>query len=831
MSTRIWKLMLCLSLCTGASAVDLPTAPSEELLKVYAQLRAIHGGEQWAITENVEWQCDAATFTFVDGHLTFAEPVAGRVLAAYFEGKGTIRLKPPTPALQRQIARFAGGPTLQDEFKQAVFFFTDGSWEQLQKLVKIRTGANPQTATQAFEAAQRKYAESFNHWWENRRKGNLVMRNLGARMLADLTDPSSKGFFLADFKGHRHGDLIYQVSWNRDSLLLPDFSNDEEVMLIHYNRDQYFEWWAGFHRAEEYAHTAWPEHRTLLAHCRQKSIDTEIAKDNRLSAAASMEFEVPGGTARVLPLSLSGVLRISSIPDAQGKKLAFVQEARNLDSDPWVILAEPAAAGKVYTMKIVYEEDSTGDSRIVHQRGSGLYYVTARESWFPSFGAFDDRTRYSLHFLSPKNFKFVGTGRLVKSSKDKEGLETDWDSDVPFSVVGFNYGDFVEKNQSDSDLTVTAYGGKEIPDELKGLQSAIDIAELKSGIGGERNLAGKMGIATGGFNTAANTAYAAGISFQALKLYEYYFGKLPFKEVAVTEQPIRGYGQSWPMLIFLPYDSLLDATTRHQLHLQDTAEGQEFYNLVAVHEMAHQWWGHVVGWKTYRDQWMSEGFAEFSAALYLKKFDPEKFHAFWDLKRKWLLSKDRAGHRPVDVGPLYLNYQLNAYLEPRNSMYLIYYKGAYVLEMLRALLEDPRKSEPDARFISMMREFVANSANHNASTADFQRIVEKYTQQPMDWFFNEWVYGTEVPEYEFSYSLKPGDSGQTILQTSLTQEGVSDQFEMRVPVYLTVGGAPRRLGFVKIKGSTTTQGEISLPFRPEKVTLDEYHDFLCIEHQ
>jgi len=657
------------------------------------------------------------------------------------------------------------------------------------------------------------------------------MRNLAARMLADLTDPSSQGFFLADFKGQHHGDLLYHISWNRDSLLLPGFANDEEVMLVHYNRNEYFEWWAGFHRAEEYAHTAWPEHRTLLAHCRQGNIDAEIGKDNRLSATASMDFEVPGGTARVLPLSLSGVLRISSLQDAQGKKLAFIQEPRNLDDDPWVILPEPAAAGKAYALKIAYEEDSSQESRIVHQRGSGLYYVTARENWFPSFGAFDDRTRYSLHFLSPKKFQFVGTGRLAKSAKDKEGLETDWESDVPLSVVGFNYGDFVEKSQSDSDLTVSAYGGKEIPDELRGLQSAIDMAELSGGPGASHNLAGAMGITTGGFNTSANTQYAAAVSFQALKLYEHYFGKLPFKTIAVTEQPIRGYGQSWPTLIFLPYDSLLDGTTRHQLHLQDTADGLEFYNVVAVHEMAHQWWGHMVGWKTYRDQWMSEGFAEFSAGLYLKKLHPKDFRPFWDLKRKWLLSKNTDGHRPVEVGPLYLNYQLNGHLEPRNSMYLIYYKGAYVLEMLRALLEDPRQPEPDARFMAMMHEFVTSFASRNASTADFQRITEKYVGGPMDWFFNQWVYGTEVPELEFKYSLKPGDGGKTVLQMSLTQAGVADQFESRVPIYVTVNGAPRRLGLVKIKGSTSAQTEVALPFHPDKVTLDEDHDFLAIEHQ
>ena len=830
MFTRTSMLVLCLCLSLGARAADLATAPSDDLLKIYAQLRSLRGSTQWAVTENVTWPRDAATFTFKDGHLTFAEPVEGRTLAAYFEGQGSILLQAPTPALQRQLARHAGGPVLEDDFKHAVFFFTDDSASQLQKLMRVGPGANVDAATQVFGAAQKKYAESFNGWWSNERKNNCQMRNLSARMLADLTDPSSKGFFLADFKGHHHGDLIYLISWNRDTPLLPYLANDEEVMLIHYNRDEYYEWWGGFHRSEEYAHTAWPEHRTLLAHCRQENIEAEVGKDNRLSATASMDFEVPGGAARVLPLSLEGVLRISSVQDAQGKKLPYIQEARELDSDPWIILPEPAAPGKVGNLRITYEEDSTAESHIVHQRGAGLFYVTARESWFPSFGAFDDRTRYSLHFLSPKKFKFVATGRLVKSGKDKDAFESDWDTDVPLGVVGFNYGDFVEKEQSDSNLKVTAYGGKEIPDELKGLQGAMEMAEMSGGINGPKNIEGQLGIAEGGFNTAANTQYAAGTSFQALRLFEYFFGQLPFRTISVTEQPVRGYAQSWPTLIFLPYDSLLDATTRHQLHLQDSAEAIEFYNVAAIHEMAHQWWGHVVGWKTYRDQWLSEGFAEFSASLYVRRSQTEKIQSYWDIKRRFLFSKNQAGHRPVDVGPLYLNYQLNAHLEPQNS-YMIYAKGAYILEMLRLLLEDPTQREPDLRFINMMHDFVTTYANRNASTGDFQRIVEKHIGEPMDWFFNEYVYGTEIPTYDFQYTVKPAPNGKAILQCSLSQSGVSDQFEMRVPVYLTMGKGVQRMGFIRIKGSSTVPVTVSLSATPDRISIDEYHDILAIEHQ
>jgi hypothetical protein len=829
MKLRFFAFLLCLPLAASLSAADLSTAPTDEIMRVYQQLRSLQGSDAGAVTENVSWKRDAATFTFISGRLTFAQPVAGRVVAAVFEGQGRIELKPPTEIEQRQLARHTKSPGLEDNFSQAVFFFTDDSWTQLQQLVHVGSNGNVGTATKALAAAESKYAHSFNDWWENEQRGDLVMRNLAARILSDLSDPSSRGFFLADFKGEHSGSLLYHISWNRDPLLNSELSNDEEVQLIHYSLHEYSEWWAGFHLGEEYRQTMRPEHRKLLAHCRNEKINAEISKSNHLSATATLEYQVPNGTPRLLPLKLQGVLRISSVTDGSQKKLTFIQEDRKLDNDPWVLLPEPAAADKTYTLKIDYAEDSTHDSRIIYQQGSGLYYVTSRESWFPSFGSFDDRTVFSLHMRSPKNYKFVATGRLVNSAKSGDALETDWETDVPYSVVGFNYGNFLEKSHSDANLTVTAYGGKEIPDELKGLQAAIDTAELEGASHGE--LASQLGITTGGFNTAANTQYAAGISFQALKLYEYYYGALPSKSISVTEQPIRGYGQSWPTLIFLPYDSLLDATTRNQLRLADSGEDREFYNTVAEHEMAHQWWGHMVGSKTYHDEWLDEGFAEFSAGLFVRKSEPQKVRSFWDMKRRELLSKDSNGHRPVDVGPLWLGFQLPAYREGSLYHALVYSKGAYVLEMLRALMETPQLPEPDQPFIEMMRDFAKTYSSQNASTEDFRKIVEKHWRHPMDWFFNEWVYGTDVPHYDFKYKLKDGAGGKTVLAYSLKQSEVSDQFVMRVPIYIQIKNQSHRVGFFSVTGAQEIHGEVPLPIRPDKVTIDEYHSILCTINQ
>src|SRR5579863_3034874 len=101
-----------------AQTPDLSTAPSDQLLKVYAQLRSLQGSDVGAVTENVVWKRDAATITFIEGRITFAAPVEGHVVAASFEGRGTLAIDPPTAIDKRQLARFAKGPRLEDGFRE-----------------------------------------------------------------------------------------------------------------------------------------------------------------------------------------------------------------------------------------------------------------------------------------------------------------------------------------------------------------------------------------------------------------------------------------------------------------------------------------------------------------------------------------------------------------------------------------------------------------------------------------------------------------------------------------------------------------------------------------
>src|SRR5262245_62026807 len=141
----------------------------------------------------------------------------------------------------------------------------------------------------------------------------------------------------------------------------------------------------------------------------------------------------------------------------------------------------------------------------------------------------------------------------------------------------------------------------------------------------------------------------------AMGIYQNYFGPLPYGRLAMTQQPFAYYGQALPMLVYMPITAYFDSTTRNSIWLSRAAD---FFKIVAPHEVAHQWWGHVLGWKSYRDQWMSEGFAEFSASLFAHLvYGDEQFVDFWKDQRRRILDKNESGRRPAEVASVTMGYR------------------------------------------------------------------------------------------------------------------------------------------------------------------------------
>jgi aminopeptidase N len=337
----------------------------------------------------------------------------------------------------------------------------------------------------------------------------------------------------------------------------------------------------------------------------------------------------------------------------------------------------------------------------------------------------------------------------------------------------------------------------------------------------------------GSISTTAIADAALADAQNAVRIYNAYFGKLPFTRIAMSQQPAANFGQAWPTLVYMPYLAYIDTTQRNQL-IGTRGGTDNFWRYVAPHEIAHQWWGHIIGWDSYHDQWMSEGFAEFSSSLYVQFIrGNEKFVDFWEELRKQIVEASPAtrDRKPYTVGPVTQGYRLNNGKTGGVARFLIYPKGAYILHMLRMMMYAQNKGG-DVRFQEMMKDFVKTHFNHAVSTEDFKAIVEKHMTPEMnvtgngkmDWFFNQWVYGTQVPAYKLEYKV----ASDGTLSGKVTQSGVSDDFVMLVPLYIDMGKGWAKLGAARMTGNTSIEiKDIKLPAVPKRVAVCAMNDVLA----
>ena len=637
------------------------------------------------------------------------------------------------------------------------------------------------------------------------------MDNVDADILAASYNPAHPPFFNAYIHGKRHKDLRFFVRARVGAL--PQLDSPEEVALINYDPEGMEDgvWYLAHFKSEYLNRTANSrEDRRLFATHRYK-IETVIAKNQHLFSTATLTCEPLVAGERVMKFGLLPNLRVTRVLDGDGQDLNFIQESRKEDGSFYAILAAAPPMGKDFSVTVEYAGD-----KVLQVAGQGSFYVLARTAWYPNLNGFGEHSLYDLTFKVPHRYKVISVGQLQSESVEKDFAVSRWVTPTPVAVAGFNYGEYQKLEMPDTitNYKITGYYLTELPDNLRGQRALEAMAP------------------------SAMTKYALDQTRAQLQLCTYFFGRSPYDNINITEQPDFNFGQSWPNLVYLPISAYIDATQRWMLFGRIDNNFTGFVQEVTPHEVAHQWWGHAVGWASYHDQWLSEGFAEFSAGLFLQQAVGEKWQKdyieFWDRLRRRILEKNNYGVAPNDAGPIWMGQRLAAPRSANAYQNVTYPKGAYILQMLRSIMYSP--DDGDKRFIEMMHDFVETHRDKPASTESFKAVAEKHMSKIMDlqrngrldWFFNEWVYGTDVPRYKFEYQTTPAEGGKVNLHMTITESEVDEHFAMLVPIFADFGNGKGmvRIGQVGIGGNSTRTSDAVLPMQPKKVALNAYKDIL-----
>jgi aminopeptidase N len=285
-------------------------------------------------------------------------------------------------------------------------------------------------------------------------------------------------------------------------------------------------------------------------------------------------------------------------------------------------------------------------------------------------------------------------------------------------------------------------------------------------------------------------------------------------------------------LIYLPTFAFLSDFVRSRMDVKSRFGNLED-SVATPHEIAHQWWGNEVGWRTYHDQWLSEGFASYAAALSLTQ-QKDGDHLLHELLRDYrsdLLTKNKDGQTVESEGPIWLGGRLSNSLDPGGYDAIVYKKACWVLHMLRLLLTDPQTGS-DANFFRMLRDFVSEYQGKSPSTEDFVRHAANYMNRDadlerdhsLDWFFREWVYSTGVPEYTLQTETRRTTDGEYRVEGTITERSDDHDFEMLVPVNISYRSAtPRAVKPTRVLVAVTGAGghfRFTSKIKPERASID-----------
>ena len=842
----------------GAGDHDAPAPPAAYQALVDAAL------ESAGRIDNGALRIDRFEFELTGGDLYVLPHGSAAGDIAVYLGDGLVRAYPPDGVEHQQVEKFLDEDLLEERFERFVFWLAGDAGTRLRALAGGQPGRRAGRATDLLHDRREALLEHQFH-------------NPDSRLLLDLLAPASAlppprrpPYFFAQIDGDDHGWFTVEIEPRaREEVTVFRFDQRRKVRNV----------WMGFHALDEFAgevaeraFTGFPRDpdrdgpapgrrddeddddwnardlglapRTLVPTREgwtpriavpRADVDVSLEGNGDAAGAAALLIEPhePLGAVRLQisrllhvtrvhwrtgwPANAEDVRAVALLADPQqgadsgaavdpskpaaptGEPLPYVQETdgRLLGDDlheQWLTVALPrtVAAGERFVLEVAYEGPLV--ERLRSARG---YLLKDTLYWMPAHPD-NRRSRQRLTFRSPERLQVASGMELLDERVEGGTRISAWVSDTPVRGMSFSIGRFdVTTAETASTPPVTVYENRS-----------------------------QTGFAPGALRKTIEDLEGS------IRLFGDYFGAYPYPSLLLTET-VAHNGQAFPGMVLLSYQAF------GQLH---TGVSEVF----RAHEVAHQWWGALVHWEDYRDQWISEGFSHYSAALYVLAGlqDADQFEDILDAWRLDVLGEVNVGQgtgilhygvRPEVIrrsdghesGPVVAGYRLNSSDTPVDYQILAYEKGAFILHMLRMLLTDLETGD-DTRFRAMMRRFVSDHREAPASTRSFEAAVERAFGAPMDWFFDQWVYGVDVPTYrpDLEVSRVADQQPPWLLHGTVRQEDVPATFRMPVPVLLRFADRPPRTFHILVDAPSVDVA-IPLPAEPTDIEFNPQHAVLA----
>ena len=764
----------------GTSGAFAQDAGSKEK-QVYNQLRnfTLSGGS--VQVNALALKKDRAEITLT-GTVYFSGPVNGQTTGAVFIGEGRFSAETPSSEFEKDnVRRLLGAENIESDFKTAVFRFTD---DTAAKIGQGQPGpANDRAQKLALENDARILRETG--------------ANFPARQAISILNAEKPGVFLATFDGGRRGRFNMVLDYqNRIPVANFGINAGEKGLIWTYNSGIYgTEVWLAFYGLDDY---------------QRGNVEYSDANDQIDIGSYNMDVDLRDYSKRLRVLSRMGVQALQpnlrainfsigeSLPEYDNLRLKKQMRVKSVKvggtdldviQEDWeggftVLLPQTLKPGDQLELTLDVEGDFMMDTEFCKD----CHYPRSNTTWYPRHG-YLDRATYELTYRHPKKLRVASVGARLSEAldpEDKDGAISKFEMKQPVALVVFALGPFKRHN----DMVKWEKGGDPTPLEFNSLPG--DLAAIKEDF------------------------IVAELS-NSVRYFTSLFGTYPYPSFGAAFHPFP-FGQGFPSMLMIPPTDRANKYT---------------YSFIA-HETAHQWWGNIVAWRSYRDQWLSEGFAEYSGILYTGIRDSRG-------AREDLLGQLRSSlkdppvtltgvgkGRLVDVGPIILGHRLNTSKTFGAYQALIYNKGALVLRMLHFMMSDPATGQGQP-FFDMMTDFVERYRNKTASTDDFRAVVNEhfaktpiarqYGMKNLNWLFRQAVYQSELPSYEMQYKITPEADGKVVVSGTITQKNAGENWVMVLPLKFGFGGDKAAMGTVIVQGPSSPF-QIRLPAAPSKVQLD-----------